>query len=314
MTCPVLHVIDPGPLLTVQDRGRFGFEAMGIPRGGAMDLFAYDWANRLALNSEDAAVLEMMLLGAKLTPSKDCWLATTGAEGVTVDGVERPGWAGFWVRAGSTLAVRRPTGARAYVAVNGGVQAEPVLGSRSTDLESGFGGFEGRALRRGDAVPVGRSEVPHGRHLILRHPRPPRLQRPLVANVVPGPREAEFERGALETLLESTYTVSPQSNHMGLRLDGQRIPAPPRGGRISEPMPVGGVQITPAGQPIVLLNSRGTIGGYPLLATLITESVWRMGQARPGDQIVFRCITIDEAQAMRRALAGAEREPVLYPL
>lgn len=311
-----LAIIEPGLQTTVQDRGRFGWEALGIPRGGAVDYYAYAWANRLAHNPADAAALQATLLGPTLTVSTGCWLATTGADSITVDGREYPGWAGFWIGAGSTVEVKRVTGARAYVAVSGGIAVEPVLGSRSTDLESGFGGFEGRALRAGDVIDIGQSpRASYVRGQSLEHPHPPRLERPLSVRVVEGPRNDEFPPGAAGVFFGSGFQVSPQSNHMGLRLLGPTVPAPPRGTRISEPMPVGGIQVTPGGQPIVLLNARGTIGGYPLLATVITADVWRLGQLRPGDTVRFQAVTVEEGQALtRQTIEEIERNAAVVAL
>lgn len=314
MNAPYLHIDHPGLLATVQDRGRFGWEHAGITRGGAADLPAYLWANRLARNDDDAAVLEMTLLGVRVTPSTSCWVATTGAVEVRVDGAERPVWAGFWLQAGSVLEVKKLDGARAYLALNGGIQVEPVLGSRSTNLESGFGGFEGRALRPGDRLPLGPAAVTLGPHQVLRHPHPPRYASPVVACVVLGPRLSAFEPEAPMVLLNAQFRISPRSNHVGLRLDGTAIPAPPRGTRISEPMPIGGVQITPAGQPIVLLGGRGTIGGYPLLATVTMRSVWALGQARPGDEVRFQSVTPQEARAATVAVWLDTPQPIVDAL
>lgn len=293
-----LQIIEPGLQTTVQDRGRFGWEALGIARGGALDYYAYVWANRLATNPPDSAVLQATLLAPTFTTPDGCWLATTGAERVTVNGHDYPGWAGCWVPANATVAITALTGARAYIAIAGGIAVDAVLGSRATDLESGFGGFAGRALRAGDVLPLaepGASER-HGNHM-LRHPHPPAPERPLTVRVVAGPRDAEFAPGAAAIFYGNAYCMAPQSNHVGMRLTGPAIAAPSRGTRVSEPMPVGGVQVTPAGQPIILLNARGTIGGYPLLATVITADVWRLGQLRPGDWVRFQAVTVDEGHA-----------------
>lgn len=303
-----LHIESSGLLTTVQDRGRFGWEHIGIARGGAADLPAYIWANRLALNEDDAAVIETTLLGIRVSASVDCWIASTGVLEVRVDGAERPRWAGFWLLAGKTLEVKTLNGARAYLAVNGGIQVEPVLGSRSTNLESSFGGFGGRALRQGDELPLAPTALSYGQNHILRHPHPPAVEKPLDVAVVLGPRLSAFHPDAPKALLASRFRVSPQSNHVGLRLDGALIPAPPRGSRISEPMPIGGVQITPDGQPIILLGGRGTIGGYPLLATAALSSVWALGQVRPGDEVCFRSVTTEEA---RRSSIAALRDRTL---
>jgi biotin-dependent carboxylase-like uncharacterized protein len=246
-------------------------------------------------------VLEATLQGPTIGLSDDCWIATTGASGVTVDGEEYPSWAGFWVPGGATVAVRGIAGARAYIAVHGGIAVDPVLGSRSTDLTSGFGGYEGRALAAGDTLSVGDAPpVPYGRGKRASHPFPPQGERPLEIHVVLGPRDDAFSQDALDTFFAGTYTVSPQSNRVGLRLEGPALPAAPRGTRISEPMPLGGVQIPPDGRPIVLLNDRGTVGGYPVLATVVTGDVWRLGQARPGDEIRFAAVSARAGAAMTR--------------
>jgi biotin-dependent carboxylase-like uncharacterized protein len=309
---PGLTVIQPGLLTVVQDRGRFGLEALGIPRAGAIDWAAAVWANLLALNSPEAAVLEATLLGPIFTPGADCWLATAGAA-VTVDGRAYPPWAGFRVPAGAVVSIARIERTRAYLAVHGGIAVEPVLGSRSTDLDSNFGGFRGRAIQAGDILPVV-GVLPEGRSTgeCLRRADPVPSQSPTIIHVVPGPHADSFPPEAAATLYGGTYRVSPQSSHMAARLDGPAIPAPGRGTRISEPMPVGGIQVTPAGQPIALLKARGTIGGYPLLATIITPDTWEIGQVRPGGVVSFHRVTIEEGQELTRlayaALHGAAPE------
>jgi biotin-dependent carboxylase-like uncharacterized protein len=298
---PSVRVLRPGLLTVVQDAGRPGFEALGIPRGGALDLYAYVWANRLAGNEQNAAILEATLLGPAVEISRGSRVATTGASEVLLNGRLQPTWASFWAPEGAMVSVQQIAGARAYLAFRGGIAVEPVLGSRSTNLEAGFGGHEGRALRLGDVLPIGESPALDERSTIARHTAPPVQWSPIEVRVVLGPRQDAFPEEAVSLLLASPFRVSPQSNHMGLRLDGPRVPAPSRGTRISEPMPVGGVQITPDGQPIVLLNGRGTIGGYPLLATVVSTDLWRLGQARLGDQIRFQAVSAGEAQAIARA-------------
>lgn len=311
-----LHVAQAGLLTVVQDRGRFGWEGLGIPRGGAVDWYAAAWANRLAQNPLHLALLEAALLGPVLEMSQDTWIATTGAS-VTVDGQPRPPWAGFLVRAGSTVSIKTVQRVRAYLAVHSGIAVPEVLGSRSTNLESGFGGFEGRALRAGDELPVGDLPLPDfGSGQALGHPNPPPVLQDSAIRVVPGPHEVDFPADAKAVFYGSVFRVSPQSNHMGVRLDGPAIPAPPRGSRISEPMPIGGIQITPAGQAIALLRARGTIGGYPLLATIITRDTWTMGQMRPGQEVRFEAVGVERAQALARD-AYAELEhmtPVVVAL
>lgn len=291
----------PGLLTSVQDRGRSGWEEFGIPGGGARDLYAYVWANRLAANPPGQAVLEATLLGPTVIVSHAAWIATTGARSVLVNGRRYPSWTGFWVDAGSTVAMNQSAGARAYLTVHGGIAVEPVLGSRSTDLESRFGGYGGRALAAGDVLPLGPAHgLGYARQEMLQHPRPPQLRCPVRARAVRGPRDDDFPPEGYEALTAGTYRVSSRSNHIGIRLEGEGIPTASRGTRISEPMPVGGVQVTPEGQPVILLNARGTIGGYPLMVTVCSTDLWHLGQARPGDDVAFQLVSVHEAQMIRR--------------
>jgi biotin-dependent carboxylase-like uncharacterized protein len=306
-----LTVLDGGLQTLVQDRGRFGWEHLGIARGGALDDLSSTWANRLAGNGDGAAVLECLLRGMAVSPSGDVWIATAGAAEVTVNGRRYPAWAGFHVPAGSKVALGRLSGARAYLAVHGGIDVAPVLGSRSTNLEGGFGGFAGRALRRGDEIPVGNAPgtVPEGE--IWRCPEIPMLQRPLTVRVLPGPRDDTWAAEAVAWLERTPFAVMPQSSHVGVRLTGEIHPAPGAGEEASQPMPVGAVQITPEGLPVVLLASRGTIGGYPVPGTVISADLWLLGQARPGDAVQFRAVGM--AEAREAALAMASRKDAMSP-
>lgn len=293
---PVLCVRAPGPLSAVQDRGRYGWEHVGIARGGAADDLASTWANTLAGNSDDSAVLECLLGGLCVSPSRDAWISATGAAEVTVDGRRFPSWAGFWVRAGSAICLARLSGARGYLAVSGGIAVEPVLGSRATNLEAGFGGFLGRRLREGDQVPIGvcAGAAVHGDE-IWRCPRPAIDGPPHHVRVMVGWGQADWNAYVVGWLQDTTFRVAPQSNHMGVRLTGQSLAMTPDGTGLSQPMPVGAVQITPSGQPVVLLNARGTVGGYAVAATVISADLRILGQALPGDEVRFRVIGREEA-------------------
>lgn len=283
----VIRVLNPGLQTTVQDRGRFGWEHLGVARGGALDDIAFAWVNRLAGNDTGAAVLESLLLGITVSPSDDAWLATAGAEEVMVNGRRLPAWAGFHVPAGSEVSIGGYTGARAYLTVRGGIDVESVLGSRSTNLEGGFGGLDGRALRVGDELRAGHADgaMPEGE--IWRCPEVPALDRPLTVRLLPGPATGPWSRGAQEWLGRTAFNVSPQSSHLGLRLTGVRLGEAGTGADASQPMPVGAVQIAPDGLPLVLLRSRGTIGGYPVPATAVSADIRLLGQARPGDAVRF---------------------------
>lgn len=311
-----LRVLEGGLRTTVQDRGRFGWEHVGVARGGALDGFAYAWVNRLAGNPDGTAVLECLLRGPRIAVTDDVWLATAGVEVVTVNGRRFPAWSGFAVSAGSEIGVEQLSGARGYLSVRGGIVVEPVLGSRSTDLESGFGGYHGRSLQPGDVLPVGAPESPAPRDELWRCAQPPATGRPLQIRVTSGPLQDSWAAGALKWLRSAEFSVNPQSSHMGIRLDGPLIEATGSGREASEPMPIGAVQVTTAGLPLVLLNGRGTVGGYPVPATVISADLWLLGQARPGDRLRFEVITTQEAlEAGVEALHHRETlEPVRVAL
>lgn len=304
-------MVDAGAHTTIQDRGRFGWEHLGIAQGGASDDLALLWVNRLAGNPDDRAVLECVLRGFRLVPALDMWIATAGARDVAVGGRRFPRWAGFHVRAGSEVQVSGLTGARAYLAVHGGLDGDVVLGSRSTHLEAGFGGFGGRALRAGDDVPVLDPESGMPEDELWRCARPPVLSGPVTARAVPGPVEDAWSDETRRWLQETTFTVMPQSNHVGVRLTGGVPPTLPSGDGISEPQPVGAIQVAPMGEAIVLGRARGTIGGYPSPATVIGPDMWKFGQVRPGDTVRFELL--DVRTAGEEARAERERRSLMQP-
>ncbi|CAB1129195.1 putative 5-oxoprolinase subunit C [Candidatus Hydrogenisulfobacillus filiaventi] len=299
----MIRVMDPGLLATVQDTGRFGWEDYGVARGGALDPVALAWANRLAENPVWAAGVEFTWTGGRLQIERDLLLAVTGAVSVALDGAELPPWSGFWAPAGSEVVVGPPAGARAYLAVHGGIAVPRVLGSRSTDLAGAFGGLEGRRLRAGDVLPVGAAPAPGlvpGRVRSLCRPLPPP---PAVVTLaaVPGPRDDLLAPETVAAFWGRSFRVSPAADRMGIRLEG-RLPGPaPGGGLLSEGMAVGAVQVPPDGSPIVLLAARGTMGGYPVVATVSTGDLPVLGQLRPGQVVRFRAV--DAAAARRRSLA-----------
>lgn len=323
-----LEVLDGGLLTTVQDLGRRGYERFGVPVAGAMDPFALRAANRLVGNPLDAAALEITLAGPRLRATEKCLVAVTGADlGLRVNGRGLPPWMAVFVRRGWTIAFAgRRSGCRAILAVAGGVDVEPVMGSRSTYLGGGFGGFEGRALRRGDLVPVGP---------IAAYPGPPdpgsgrgsddplRADKDLPAHagrtfprrlipdygdaptirVVLGPQDDYFTDGGVATFLSGEYAVSPASDRMGCRLQGPRIAHEDATGIISDGIPLGAVQVPPDGQPIVMMADRQTTGGYPKIATVISADIPLLAQCVPGESRVrFEAVSVEEAQATYREM------------
>jgi biotin-dependent carboxylase-like uncharacterized protein len=300
-----LEVLDGGLLTTVQDLGRLGYERYGVPVAGAMDPFALRAANLLVGNPPDAAALEITLVGPRLRATEKCLIAVTGADlGLRVNGWDLPPWMALFVRQGWTVEFAgRRTGCRAVFAVAGGVDVEPVMDSRSTYLSGGFGGLEGRALRRGDLVPVGATDF----HLPSRAGRT--LPRRLIPNysdspearVVLGPQDDYFTEVGLATFLTGEYKVSLASDRMGCRLQGSQIAHKSATGIISDGIPLGAVQVPPDGQPIVMLADRQTTGGYPKIATVISADIPLLAQCVPGQSSVkFKAIGVEEAQAIHR--------------
>jgi antagonist of KipI len=294
----IIDVLDGGMLTTVQDLGRFGYQRYGVPTSGALDLFSLRAANRIVGNPDEAAGLEITLVGPRLRFVAPATLALTGADlGARLDGRPVPCWESVAVEPGSTLAFAgAQDGIRGYLAVAGGVDVPRVLGSRSTYTRSKLGGVEGRPLRPGDALHVegprpvvlgGSRRLPEGGRPAWGHAQ--RLR------VVLGPQDDRFTPEGIRTFLSSTYTVSPQSDRMGYRLAGPVI-AHARGADIvSDGTPFGAVQVAGDGAPIVLLADRGTAGGYTKIATVIGPDIPRLAQAAPGDTVTFEDIPLAEA-------------------
>lgn len=289
-TLPGVRVWRAGMLTTVQDLGRVGHRAEGVPLAGAADAVALRVANWLVGNAEEAAALEFTLIGPELEFTADAVIALGGAgfEGF-------PSWQPLQVTAGTRLkfgAAR--TGCRGYLVVSGGFKIEAVLGSASTNLRAGFGGVEGRALRDGDRL----SWYPHAQRIaggwrIDERILPPYSPAPTV-RVVRGAQADEF----LEALLAAEFTVTPRSDRMGLRLSG---PSRRRGEvpeLISTAVAPGTIQVPADGQPIVLLADAQTIGGYPQAAHVITIDLPLVAQLRPGDRLRFREVSLEEAQKL----------------
>ena len=278
-----LTVVDAGPLTTVQDLGRPGWAHLGVPRAGALDAPAAALAQRLLGNAPGAALLETTLGGVALLADAPSVVAVTGAEcAVLVD--QRPVAFGepVHVPAGATLRVGRATrGVRSYVAVAGGIAVEEVLGSRSTDTLAWVGP---PALRAGDVLPVGR---PHGRAAGADTGPVRGFARPAVLRVLPGPRADWFAQGAWSRLTGSTYTVTGDSNRVGLRLDGPALERSRSQELPSEGLVLGAVQVPASGLPLVFLHDHPTTGGYPVLAVVDPEDLWQCAQLRPGEQVRF---------------------------
>jgi antagonist of KipI len=302
-----MEVRRPGLQTTLQDAGRRA-RALGVPGGGAADPLALRLANALVGNPAGAAALEVTLLGPVLRFEAGALVALWGAPfAASLDGRPFPPGRAVPVRAGQTLDLGGTArGARAILAVRGGLDGQEAFGSRSTDLRTGFGGLEGRALRGGDRLSwFPRPPVTPPRAFLS-----PDLQTPTgphhVLRVLPTP---EATPDLLAALTERPFTVSGQADRMGARLS-EAVPAPHDPGRVSLPNVPGAVQLPPDGRPILLLPDAGTHGGYPTPLVVAGVDLPRLGQLRPGDRVWLRTVTPGEAHGARqrqeREVRGAE--------
>ncbi len=298
---------------TVQDLGRPGHQRYGVPPSGAADPRSLILANRLVGNPDRAAGLECLLPGPVLSFRRPVLCALGGADHRAT--LHRPGRPAWPIPVGlSFLAPRRavlrftgpPTGMRVYLACAGGVEAPEVLGSRSTYLTAGFGGYRGRALRSGDRISLGEAPANARESRYLREARRPPVEGDLRLRISLGPQEDCFTADCLEGLEAGRWTVSNDANRMGFRLAGPRLEhRPGRSEIVSDANPPGTIQTPPAGRPIVLGPDRGTTGGYPKLGSVVGPDLGALAQALPGTGVRFEVVSLEQARSI--ALAEARR-------
>ena len=313
-----LAVLDGGLLTTVQDLGRQGFQAYGVPVAGAMDPFALQAANAMVGNPLGEAALELTVVGPRLRATAACAVGLAGADlGARLNGQAIAPWQAYLLAAGDVLEFGGPlSGCRAYLAVAGGLDLPLVLGSRSTYLRGGFGGVEGRALRAGDVLSL---RAPGAGALPLRGRgfTPPAYSPEPVVRVVLGPQADRFTPAGLETFLGNTYAVSGNSDRMGARLQGPTIAHSRGPDVISDGIVLGAVQVPGDGQPIIMLADRQTTGGYTKIATVIGADIHHLAQCLPGaGRLRFQAVDVAEAVRLRRAQAaqtGRARRPSRLP-
>lgn len=297
---PVFEVLSAGLQATMQDSGRAGARKWGVPRGGALDGWALRAANTLLGNSPDAAVIEVLLAGLVLRSIDTATIALGGADlGVTLDGTPLAPWATWEIKSGQTLAcANRRSGARMYLAIYGGFAAEPILGSRSTYLPGGWGGFAGRALRAGDLLHVYEQPGAPGVRYLSPDRRPPYSSFPTL-RCLPGPHRDLFPSETLQAFVTSPYTLTQHCNRIGYRLHGAPLPA--LEGLVNNLPSLGVlpgvVQIPPRHQPILLMADAQTTGGYPIPAVVINADLPLAAQLLPGDQVLFQWVASQTALA-----------------
>ncbi len=304
----MIEVIKPGLLTTVQDEGRWGFQSYGVGVSGAMDPFALAAANLLAGNPEGAAGLEITLLGPTLKFQTEAVFALAGADlDPRLDSTSIPNWACHRAAAGSVLSFGgRRMGVRAYLAVSGGIDVHPVMGSRSTYLLGRFGGMQGRALRAGDLLPHAAPGSYPGDFIGRVFPEEfrPFIQSSPTLRVVLGPFDEFFSEEGIGNLLSTPYIITPQSDRMGYRLKGAPVKRQRSGELITCGLANGTIQVPPDGQPILLLVDRQTIGGYPIIATMMHADLPHVAQCAPGDVLRFTAVGVEEARQAYLQLWG----------
>jgi antagonist of KipI len=303
-----LKIIRPGLLTTVQDLGRWGHQADGVPVAGPMDVYSHRLANRLVANDDAAAALEITLVGPELEAAGDVLCAVAGAQfDLATDSGAVPWGRPFQLKHGARLRFgRRVAGVRATLAVRGGLEVPAVFGSCATSIISAMGPFGGRPLAPGDVLPVGHRQSRGDR---IGNPHPLTLpQGGARLRAISGPQDEMFTRDALEVFFSARFTVTSKSNRMGYRLEGPALAHAGSGDILSDATPLGSIQVPRSGQPILLMADRQTTGGYPKIATVVSADIPLAGQLGPGDWIRFsRCTrgeAIDALQRLERRLAG----------
>lgn len=293
-------VIKPGPLSLLQDHGRWGQQQLGISPSGPADAHAFAWACYLLGNTREQACLEITLGPLSLRARSTTHIALTGADlDARIDGEPIKAWCTQQIKAGQTLQLGLArAGLRAYLAVPGGFRAEPCYGSCATSVREKLGGLhgDGQPLRHGDVLEFAPAARP-ARCVPAAYI--PDYRNALTLRLLPGYQFAQFEPAQIERLLSSPYQISAQADRMGYRLKGDAL-QPSMAGLISEGIAYGAVQVPPSGQPIVLLNDRQTIGGYPKLGCIAAADAAQLAQRRPGESLRFALTDLDTLSDERR--------------
>ncbi|MBC7360271.1 MAG: biotin-dependent carboxyltransferase [Desulfacinum sp.] len=295
-----LRIEDPGPLATVQDAGRLGYQDRGVPACGAMDPAALALGNLLVGNPPGEAGVEISVGGFRGVFLGACRFAVTGADPVLfLNGTPLEAWRLHVARNGDVLEVSMGAfGARQYLCLGGGIDVPRVLGSKSTYLRGRFGGVEGRALRRGDVLGVGGSCGPTFMDHVPEGLRPAYARNPRV-RVLLGPQAERITPETLADFLSGTYTVTARSDRMGIMLEGPRLAHTRGADIISDGIAPGSIQVPGEGLPFILMADRPTTGGYVKAATVISMDIPLVAQLLPGDSLQFERVSIEEARWAR---------------
>lgn len=314
---PCIRVLNQGYLTTVQDRGRRGSAHIGVPQAGAADSVALRLGNRLVGNGDDAAALETTLVGGAFELDDERVVAVSGAAcAFSVDAHPVPMWTSLKVSPRQVLSLGPlKQGARSYLCIAGGIDVPPLLGSRSTQLSAGFGGFLGRALRKGDMLPTG--TAPASDNWMPSRVDPDMLSAlyaDVAIRITEGPQIGDFLGEAAASLGAASFSVREESNRVGLRLSGPTLPWKEEIEMLTEGVSVGAVQVPRDGNPILLFVEHPTTGGYPKIANVISADLHRVGQLRPRDTVRFEWIAFERAvDLLRKQEAMLSTAPLIAP-
>lgn len=304
-----ITVLNPGLLTTVQDMGRTGYQQFGVPVSGVIDPRSAAIANILVGNEQDEAVLECTMLGPHLQFNADNCIAITGGDlGATLDGQPLATYRAVKISAGQVLRFTAPkVGCRAFIAFAGGLDIEPVMGSRSTYIKANIGGFKGRKLAKNDVIEF-RSPVSELKNMGLRSIAPEFYPRDIYTlHVVMGPQDDAFTEAGIKTFLNSIYNVTQEFDRMGCRFEGDIIEHKSSGDIISDGISFGAIQVPSSGKPILMLSDRQTTGGYTKIANVISTDFRIAAQLKAGDKVRFEKMSVQSAQsallAQRASLA-----------
>lgn len=306
----MIDIIQPGLLSSVQDLGRPGHRNSGISPGGALNSLALTLGNMLVGNPDTAAGLEITMGNCELRFNRATRIAITGDDfGATLDGEAVPTFWSVPVQAGQTLKLAitgnfAAQGIRSYLAVAGGIDVPAILGSRSTDLKASFGGFQGRALRKGDRLPQGdaTNNTPGGPAFGIRSPQwsalatqPGDSSKLVMLRVLPGPEYEQFSATARAALWRDKWRITPNSNRMGYRLEGPELARKQSKDLLSHGVVPGVIQVPPSGQPIVLMGDAQATGGYPKIGVVIQADMWKLAQAPLNTMLQLNICNLQEA-------------------
>ncbi|XDZ66800.1 biotin-dependent carboxyltransferase family protein [Alphaproteobacteria bacterium LSUCC0684] len=306
---PMIRIRSAGPHTSVQDKGRAGYQGLGVPEGGALDQEALLLGNALVGNSADAAGLEICLGGVGIELLSPCRVALTGTTGgvMTVQDetgqvLDVPSNRSVDLSAGRVIRLGiLPDTNTATLAFAGGIDVAPLFGSMATSPSAGIGGMEGRLLRDGDILPLKPSETAGAPEWISEYRLSPRAS----IRCVPGPQDDRFTDAAMKTFFGEMFEVSPVLNRMGMRLDGPQLMHLDTADILSDGIVTGSVQVPGEGKPIILLADHQTTGGYTKIATVISADLPSLARLKPGQKIRFEAVSVAEAEALARA--GAQQ-------